>query len=74
MRLTPGEKARIAIAMRECVELEMQIGNITLLASAGGGPWGQSMICGAVVNLGNGIARKWCRSIPELEKFLEGFA
>lgn len=73
MKLTPGEKARIAIAMRECLEMELRMGNVTLLTSSGGGPWGQAMICGAVVDQGYGMARKWCRTIDELQEFLEEF-
>lgn len=74
MQMTLREKAELSIAMRECVEIEFQRDNLKLMASAGGGPWGQAMICGAVVQLPHGMARKWCRSIAELEEFLEGFA
>ena len=71
MRLTLREKAELTIAMRECVEIELHRGNLTLLVSAGGGPWGQAMICGAVVILPHWIVRKWCRTLEELEEFLE---
>ena len=74
MKLTLREKAELSIAMRECREIEIRHDSVTLLTSSGGGPWGQAMICGAVVQLPHGMARKWCRSIPEMEKFLEGFA
>lgn len=73
MELTLREKAELSIAMRECREIEIQRDHVKLMSASGGGPWEQAMICGAVVNLGHGMARKWCRSIPELEKFLEGF-
>lgn len=74
MNLTLREKAELSIAMRECREIEIQRDNATLMVSSGGGPWEQAMICGAVVNMWHGMARKWCRSIAELEEFLEGFA
>lgn len=71
MRLTLREKAELTIAMRECVEIELHRENLTLLVSAGGGPWGQAMICGAVVQLPYMTARQWCRTLEELEEFLD---
>ncbi|MGO5113604.1 hypothetical protein ACTQ33_01000 [Candidatus Avoscillospira sp. LCP25S3_F1] len=72
MSLDNVTRAQIAIAMRNGQELELQCGNICLLVSSGGGPWGQEMICGAVVSFPGGLCRKWCRSVAELEEFLEG--
>ena len=71
MSLDNVTRAQIAIAMRNGQELELQRGNIRLLVSSGGGPWGQEMICGAVVSFPGGLCRKWCRSVAELEEFLE---
>lgn len=72
MSLDNVTRAQIAIAMRNGQELELQRGNIRLLVSSGGGPWGQEMICGAVVPFPGGLCRKWCRTINELEEFLNG--
>ena len=72
--LSDREKAMVSIAMRNKTFMEYTHGNLTILVSAGGGPWGQAMICGAVVNLPHWIVRKWCRSVDELQEFLEGFA
>lgn len=74
MRLTDREKAMILIAMRNQTAVEHKIGDVTILVDEGGGPWGQSMICGAVVHGHGFVARQWCRSLDELEKFLEVFA
>lgn len=74
MRLTDREKAMILIAMRNQTAVEHKIGNVTILVDEGGGPWGQSMICGAVVHGHGYVARQWCRSLDELMEFLEVFA
>lgn len=74
MRLTDIEKAMILIAMRNQTTVEHKIGDVTILVDAGGGPWGQSMICGAVVHGHGYVARQWCRSLDELMEFLEVFA
>ena len=74
MRLTDREKAMILIAMRNQTAVEHKIGDVTILVDEGGGPWGQSMICGAVVHGHGYVARKWCRSLDELMEFLEVFA
>ena len=71
MSLDNVTRAQIAIAMRNGQELELQRGNIRLLVSSGGGPWVQEMICGAVVPFPGGLCRKWCRTVAELEEFLE---
>lgn len=73
MTLDKTTLAKICIAMRNGEELELKQGNLRLLVSEGGGRWRQSMICGAVV-LGPGyMARKWCRSVDELQEFLRRF-
>lgn len=72
MSLDNVARAQIAIAMRNGQELELERGNIRLLVSSGGGPWVQEMVCGAVVPFPGGLCRKWCRTVAELEEFLEG--
>lgn len=74
MKLTDREKAMILIAMRNQTAVEHKIGDVKILVDEGGGPWGQSMICGAVVHGHGYVARKWCRSLDELMEFLEVFA
>lgn len=74
MRLTDREKAMILIAMRNQTAVEHKIGNVTILVDEGGGPWGQEMICGAVVHGRGFVARQWCRTLDELMEFLEVFA
>ena len=74
MKLTDREKAMILIAMRNQTAVEHKIGDVTILVDEGGGPWGQSMICGAVVHGHGYVARQWCRSLDELMEFLEVFA
>lgn len=71
MKLTDREKAAILIAMRNHTDLELRRGSVTLLVAHGGGPWGQDMICGAVVVTPCMMARKWCRTLEELMEFLE---
>lgn len=71
MKLTDREKAAVLIAMRNNVAMEMRMGSVTILVDAGGGPWRQPMICGAVVHGHGYVARKWCRTLEELEEFLE---
>lgn len=71
MKLTDREKAAVLIAMRNNVAMEMRMGSVTILVDAGGGPWGQDMICGAVVVTPCMMARKWCRTVEELQEFLE---
>lgn len=74
MTLSEREKAMVSIAMRNQTSMEFTVGNVTILVDEGGGPWGQSMICGAVVHGQGFVARKWCRSLDELMEFLEVFA
>lgn len=74
MRLTDREKAMVLIAMRNQTAVEHKIGDVTILVDEGGGPWGQSMICGAVVHGHGYVARQWCRSLDELMEFLKVFA
>lgn len=71
MRLTDIEKAMILIAMRNQTAVEHKIGDVTILVDEGGGPWGQPMICGAVVQLPYMTALQWCRTLAELEEFLD---
>lgn len=71
MTLSEREKAMVSIAMRNETAMEFTIGNVTILVDEGGGPWGQSMICGAVVVTPCMMARKWCRTLEELMEFLE---
>lgn len=72
MKLDEVTKAEIAVSMRTCKDLEIRIHNVTILVEEGGGPWGQAMICGAVVASPGMMSRKWCRSIDELQEFLGG--
>ena len=72
MALDNATRARLCIAMRSGEELELEQGAVRLLVSTGGGPWGQSMICGAVVHGRGYMARQWCRTVKELEEFLHG--
>ena len=69
--MTDHDRAAILIAMRNHRDLELRRGHVTLLVSHGGGPWGQDMICGAVVQLPYMTARQWCRTLDELEDFLD---
>lgn len=63
--------ARISIAMRNRQELDMIYSpGIVLLVEKAGGPWGQDMVCGAVVKFPGGWCRQWCRTVEELEEFL----
>ena len=72
MKLDEVTRAEIAIAMRTCQKREIRIRNVTILVDEGDGPWGQAMICGAAVTTPHMMSRKWCRSIDELQEFLEG--
>lgn len=74
MTLSEREKAMVSISMRSQTAMEYTNGNVTILVDEGGGPWGQSMICGAVVHGHGYVARQWCRSLDELMEFLEVFA
>ena len=69
--MTDHDKAAILIAMRNHTDLELRRGHVTLLVAHGGGPWKQDMICGAVVQLPYMTARQWCRTLAELEEFLD---
>ena len=71
MTLSDREKAMVSIAMRNNTPMEFTVGNVTILVDEGGGPWGQPMICGAVVQLPYMTARQWCRTLEELMEFLE---
>lgn len=73
MELDNTTKARICIAMRNGEKMDMVYSpGMVILVEEAGGPWGQSMICGAVVKFAGGWCRKWCRSVSELEEFLKG--
>lgn len=56
---------------RRPYEQEIRPGVVVMVEPAGG-PWGQPMVCGAVISFPGGLCRKWCRSVAELEEFLEG--
>lgn len=73
MTLDARTMAQLHIAMRDHKRLSVQVGNVLAMADTGGGPWKQDMICGAVVTTPHSMARKWCRTLQELEEFLEGF-
>lgn len=73
MTLDAHTMAQLHIAMRDHKRLSLEIGNVVVLVDRGGGPWKQDMICGAVVTTPHSMARKWCRTLQEMEEFLEGF-
>lgn len=74
MKLYDHEKNAVHDAMRDHTAMEYTRDNVTLLVDEGGGPWGQEMICGAVVHGRGFVARQWCRTLEELMEFLEVFA
>lgn len=71
MKLYDHEKNAVYDAMRDRTAMEYTRDNVTLLVDEGGGPWGQSMICGAVFHGQGFVARQWCRTLEELLEFLE---
>lgn len=59
------------MADRKPYEAKIRPGVIVMVERAEG-PWGQPMICGAVVHGRGYMARQWCRTVEELEAFLHG--